>query len=555
MVVEIKRQVCDGQMLKWLFAAGLAWLEQHQKKVNAMNVFPVPDGDTGTNMRLTMKKAYDAIAHDDERNVGQVGEAIARGALMGARGNSGVILSQLLYGFSEALRGRDLLDMPLFARACERGVEMAYKAVNPPVEGTILTVAREASEGLNAFAKASGDLVEGFEVLLSAARASLQRTPDLLPILQKAGVVDSGGMGLTLILEGMSRLLKGETVFMNQNDTTSAAQPTDWQNALQPEDEAGYGYDVQFLIHGQVLDVEKIRADIDAMGWSTLVVGDSALVKVHVHVHDPGVPLSYAIGLGAAIDDIVVENMQMQYQGYVQQRASQEQSAEIIEVEGAAVIAVASGDGMNHLLKQDLGVAAVISGGQTMNPSTEDFLSVIERLPNHEIILLPNNRNIILAAEQAAGLMQDKQIRVVASRTIPQGISALIGYISTRETSTLDEIVEAMREGLHNIVTCEITTATRDVEINGVNVAEGQFIGLVDGQLRTASDTLETVVEQVLQKASADEYELITLYYGEGVTDRQAQALIERLRLAFSGQEFHLVYGGQPLYPYLISLE
>jgi uncharacterized protein len=555
MVVEIKRQICDGHMFKWLIAAGLAWLEHNQKKVNAMNVFPVPDGDTGTNMRLTMQKAYEAIAHHDEAHVGLVSEAVARGALMGARGNSGVILSQLLYGFSEAVRGADLLDLQLFARACERGVEMAYQAVNPPVEGTILTVARESSKVLSEFARTSTDLIDGFDVLLSAARDSLRRTPELLPILQKAGVVDSGGMGLMMILEGMSRLLKSEPVFMNQNGTARYAEQADWQGALVPEDEEGYGYDVQFLIHGQNLNVPKIRADIEAMGWSTLVVGDEKLVKVHVHVHDPGVPLSYAISLGAAIDDIVVENMQMQYEGYVARRSAEESGTEITHVEGVAVIAVASGLGMNQLLKDDLGVAAVISGGQTMNPSTEDFMAVIDRLPNDEIILLPNNKNIILAAEQAAALARDKQVRVVPSRTIPQGIGALVGYLGVRDHGKLDEIVEAMREALHNIVTCEITTATRAVEINNVAVSEGQFIGLVDGQLQVAADTLQETVMRVLQKARADEYELITLYYGEDVKETEAQSLVEQLQAAFAGQEFTLVYGGQPLYPYLISLE
>jgi uncharacterized protein len=553
MVVEIKRQVCDGHMLKWLFAAGLAWLEYNEKKVNTMNVFPVPDGDTGTNMLLTIKKAYEAIAHHDEANVGVVSEGIAKGALLGARGNSGVILSQLLKGFGEEVRGRDLLDLHLFAHACERGVELAYKAVNPPVEGTILTVAREASERLSAFAKGSSDLAEGFEILLTAGRESLFRTPELLPILKKAGVVDSGGMGLITILEGMSRLLNSEPVTMNINENSDLAERSDWQKSLEPEDEEGYGYDVQFLIHGEALNVAKIRADIEAMGWSTLVVGDETLVKVHVHVHDPGVPLSYAIRLGAAIDDIVVENMQMQYQGYVAKREAEE--SHIAYVEGVAVVAVASGEGMNHLLKEDLGVAVVISGGQTMNPSTEDFLSVIDRLPNDEIVLLPNNKNIILAAEQAAALARDKKVRVVPSRTIPQGISALVEYTNLRDSGKLDQIIEAMRDGIRNVVTCEVTTATRDVEINDVDVSEGQYIGLVDGQLRVAADTRDAAVQGVLEKARADEYELITLYYGDGVPETHAQALVERLQSLFGSQSFQLVYGGQPLYPYLISLE
>ena len=270
----------------------------------------------------------------------------------------------------------------------------------------------------------------------------------------------------------------------------------------------------------------------------------------------PGVPLSYAIDLGAAIDDVVVENMQMQYQGYVAKRAASEQSADDINpVDGIAVIAVASGEGMSQLLKQDLGVAAIVAGGQTMNPSAEDFLKLIDRLPNTEIILLPNNKNIILAAEQAATLARAKQVRVVPSKTVPQGIASLVSYLSLRESETLDEVVVGMREALRDVVTCEVTTATRDVEINEVRVVQGQYIGLMDGQLRVAADTLETLVLSLLAKAGADEYELITLYYGDQITQPQAAALMQQLSGKFAGQEFNLVYGGQPLYPYLISLE
>lgn len=559
MVVEIKRQVCDGHMLKWLIAAGLAWLEHHQQTVNAMNVFPVPDGDTGTNMRLTMQKAYDAIAKHDEKHAGLVFEAVAKGALLGARGNSGVILSQLFAGLATELRGYELLDLPLFARGCEEAVDSAYQAVNPPVEGTILTVAREASAALSDFARRSNDLVAGFEVMLEAGRASLQKTPDILPILKKAGVVDSGGQGLVMILEGMQRLLNGEPVNLRDDSEVMFQNGKSWQEALVPEDEEGYGYDVQFLIHpldGRALDVAKIRADIDAMGWSTLVVGEPSLVKVHVHVHDPGVPLSYAIALGAAIDDIVVENMQMQYEGYVTRREAQEQHDDINPVDGVAVVAVASGDGMRLLLKQDLGVAAVVSGGQTMNPSTEDFLAIIDRLPNQEIILLPNNKNIILAAEQAAALARDKQVHVIPSKTIPQGIAAQVAYISVRDSGgDLAAILEAMRESLHEVVTCEVTTATRDVEIDGVQVRQGQYIGLVNGQLRTAGDDLKSVSQATLTAAGAGDYELITLYYGSDLNATQAQAIVQDLAGAFVGQEFTLVYGGQALYPLLMSLE
>jgi DAK2 domain fusion protein YloV len=555
MVLEVKRQVCDGHLLKSLIAAGLSWLERNRDTVNKLNVFPVPDGDTGTNMLLTMKKAYAAIETSDDQDVDVVMAKVAKGALLGARGNSGVILSQILSGFSQELKGSATLDLALFNRACQRGVKSAYAAVNAPVEGTILTVAREAAEKLDAHARvANGDLVEGFEVLIEGGRAALAKTPDLLPILKKAGVVDSGGQGLVFILEGMLRLLHGEPV-----DTVQEAVPQSeterWQDALVPEDEEGYGYDVQFLLHGENLDVSKVRADIDAMGWSTLVVGDSQLIKVHVHVHDPGVPLSYAIKAGAFIDDIVVENMHEQYQDYVEQRESQTNAVEVREVDGIAVVAVSNGKGFRQLMLDELGVAAVISGGQTMNPSAEDFLSAIEQLPNNEVILLPNNKNIILAAEQAAKLSTGKKVRVVPTRTIPQAVAALVAYISLKDTETLDDVETGMAEAAREVVTCEVTTAVRNAEMNGVEVEDGQYIGIVNGELKVSAADLEEAVIEVVTKAGAADYELVTLYYGEQVSQTENDALLVWLSERFPAQEFTSVYGGQPLYPYIISLE
>ncbi len=562
MVLEVKHQICDGHLLKSLIAAGLSWLSQHEDVVNKLNVFPVPDGDTGTNMLLTMKKAYAAIETMDDRDVHKVMSKVAEGALRGARGNSGVILSQLLSGFTKELKGSEVLDLQLFNRACQRGVEAAYAAVNPPVEGTILTVARLAADKLHEHTHISnGDLVEGFEVLVMAGRAALAQTPELLPILQKAGVVDSGGQGLVFILEGMLRLLHGEPIDTGHGKHDVHDHSGDWQEALAPEDVDGYGYDVQFLLHGEHLNVAKIRDDIDAMGWSTLVVGDSQLVKVHVHVHDPGVPLSYAIGIGAYIDDIVVENMHQQYQDYVEQRqaehAKREQpdASEIRPVEGIAVIAVTNGPGLRDLFFNELGVSAVISGGQTMNPSAEDFLDAIERLPNDEIILLPNNKNIILAAEQAAKMITSKRVRVVPTRTIPQTIAALLACINLRESEAFDEVVSGMSEAAREIVTCEVTAATRDVELNGVDVVLGQYIGLIDGQLKVSSENLEETVMQVITRADAANYELITLYYGEEISPTQSENLLKQLSARFPAQEFTTVYGGQPLYPYIISLE
>lgn len=553
MIIETRHEVCNGHLLKWLVGAGLAWLEHNVDRVNQMNVFPVPDGDTGTNMLLTMRKACEQISHMNEEHAGIVAQAVARGALMGARGNSGVILSQLWDGFAKTVRGHELIDASLFVRACQSAVDAGYNAVVKPVEGTLLTVSREATQAIVNLAEHERDLTTLFETLVEAARRSLENTPNLLPILKEAGVVDSGGLGLVCILEGMLRLLQGERVHIDSPAALSA-NGYNWQQALAPEDEEGYGYDVQFLMRGANLDVEKVRAEIDAMGWSTLVVGDSHLIKVHVHVHDPGQPISYAIGLGAALDDIVVENMQKQYEEYVEERIARETDSSK-PVDGIAVVAVASGEGLRSLFLNDLRAAYVVTGGQTMNPSTEDFLSAIDALPNDEIILLPNNKNVIMAARQAAAFSHGKRVEVLPTRTIPQGINALLAYANAEETANFDAILSAMSELSSTIITGEVTRATRSVNLDGVDVQEGQYIGLLDGRLITADQELYRVAHSVLKAAHAEDYELITLYYGKDITKQQAEAVADALSAEFAGQEIIVVPGGQPLYPYIISIE
>jgi uncharacterized protein len=555
MVVEIRKQVCDGLMLKWLLAAGMEWLVYNQDQVNHMNVFPVPDGDTGTNMRLTMETAHDAVAQLHERHVGIMAQQAAQGALRGARGNSGVILSQLLHGFAVALRGHEVFDAPLLVTACQSAVSTAYNAVMEPVEGTMLTVARQTTEALAGYAEDNEDLVGALNVMVEASREALKATPDLLPVLKRAGVVDSGGQGLVFLLEGMKRVVDGETLDLEgrlsfQDDIQG------WEAALEPDDIDGYGYDVQFLMMGEALAVDEIRAAIDAMGWSTLVVGDEKLVKVHVHVHDPGQPLSYAISTGAMIDDIVVENMQAQYETYTRQRQEREAPGpDIRQVEGAAAVVVASGAGMRELFYEGLGAAMVIAGGQTMNPSTQDFLDAIERLESKEILLLPNNRNVLLAAQQAVSMTEGKQVRVIPTTTLPQGISAMLAYLDLREGGGLDEIADGMREAAGYVITCEVTLANRDAHFDQISVRRGAYIGLLDDELVSSGDELDEVVHDLLRKAGTEQHELVTVYYGEDITEDQAAALIETLRAAFPGQHFEPVNGGQPLYPYVFSVE
>ncbi len=506
-------------------------------------------------MYLTMRHAYLEIATLEESHVGKLSAALAHGALKGARGNSGVILSQIFAGTAKALDGHARLTAPLLADACRMAVDAAYNAVDKPVEGTILTVSRQMMEAVLKRQQEEHDLIALLKSMVFAGRAALRHTPELLPVLKKAGVVDSGGAGLIYIFEGMLRSLCGKALVVDGDLLVSDSAET-WQDALVPEDELGYGYDVQFLMRGDNLNIDNVRKDINAMGWSTLVVGDNKLIKVHVHVHNPGDPLAYAINLGATLDDIVVENMQRQYEEYVEKREQREDHVRL-DISGVAVITVASGDGLRELFSQQLNAAHVISGGQTMNPSTGDFLNAINALPNTDIILLPNNKNVILAAQQAAANAVGKNVRVISSTTIPQGIATMFEYVNlcSQEHCTLDEIVDAMSGVLGDVITCEITNATRDAEFDGVQVRAGQYIGLINDRLTISGDDITQVARDLLQTAGAKRSERITLYYGSDATEAQANRLADTLMLDFGRQEFEVVYGGQALYPYIISVE
>jgi DAK2 domain fusion protein YloV len=553
-------RACDGQTLKQLAQAGRDWLDQHHALVNQLNVFPVPDGDTGTNMLMTMRNAIKEIAADDSGHAGHIAARIAHGAMMGSRGNSGTILSQLWQGFAHALKDQRVMTAELAVRGIREAADTAYRGVIKPVEGTILTVAREAAEEAEAAYQDTQDLETILARVVDRAKDAVARTPQMLPILQKAGVVDSGGSGLAYILEGMLRYVRGEAVTSLDVEITQTQE--DLAATLAPEDEMGYGYDVQFIIKGDSLNVNVIRSAIDAMGWSTLVVGDDEAVKVHVHVHDPGIPLSYGVSLGA-ISDIVVENMQEQFQDYVRDRSEgtglfegaheEEEDAPAFDLEPGdiGVVAVASGSGLARVFKQ-LGATQLVMGGQTNNPSTQEILEAVQRVPTSKVILLPNNKNIILAAEQAARLATNQEVIVVPTRSMPQGISALLPYDPKGE---LQDVAEAMAEAKDEVVTGEITTATRSVEINGVEVENGQIIGLIDGMLSVSGDNLDNVMQQVLQQMQVEQRELVTLYYGDGIQQPDAAAMVERLQAQYAGQSFELVQGGQPHYHYILSAE
>ncbi|MCR4408236.1 MAG: DAK2 domain-containing protein [Anaerolineae bacterium] len=531
---------CDGQGLKRLLAAGLAWLERHSEAINALNVFPVPDGDTGTNMLLTMQSAYEEIAHSPQDTVGEIAQAASYGALMGARGNSGVILSQILRGFARSLEKKQTFNAAEFAAALQEASATAYKGVIKPVEGTILTVIREVANAAVGAAGDSDDLRYVLEIITHHAREAVAHTPALLPVLREAGVVDAGGQGLFIILEGMNRYIQGES--MAEDVTLSRAVDL---HISAPEE--GYGYDVQFVITGQNLDVDEIRTNIARMGESTLVVGDTNTVKVHVHTPEPGNPLNYAARLGS-LSRVIVENLQEQYQEFILGRV--QPAAMEKPYSGIAIVAVASGAGLMRVM-ESLGASAVVPGGQSMNPSTEELLRAIENTGAEEVILLPNNSNVIMAAQQAQAL-SSKKVKVVPTKTIPQGIGALLAF---NYQADLETNASSMERAAEEIQTGEITVASRDVQINGLDIKEGQIIGLVNGDLTTTAPTLEEATRQVLQQMHAEECEILTIYYGESITAEEAEALATMLRAQYPDLEIEVVDGGQPHYPYILSIE
>jgi uncharacterized protein len=551
---------CDGHQLRKLAQAGLYWLEYNCQHVNALNVFPVPDGDTGTNMLLTMRSACNRVQNGDEAHVGKVAQELSQGALMGARGNSGVILSQIWRGLAKSLKNRATFNTLDLAEALQEAADTAYKGVMRPVEGTILTVIREGADEAQDAAEKSQDLRFMTERVLERCQQALARTPDLLPILKQAGVVDSGGQGLVYIFEGMLRYVHGQLSGMENGGAGVTAVPA--QALVAPEEgNLEFPYDVQFILMGENLDVLKVRAEIDAMGDSTVVVGDDKVIKVHIHVKDPGEPISYGIRHGI-ISDVVVENMQLQMEEIIQAAPSQGgQSSSLImaptsdngpaiEPGQIGVIAVTAGAGLGRVFRS-LGAAAVVNGGQTNNPSTEEIFQAIQDVPTNKIIILPNNKNIILTAE-AAGDLSPKDVVVVATRTAPQGISAMF---SLDLNGDLEAVAEAMQEMSAQVVSGEITRATRSVTLDGVTVEEGQFIGLVDGRLAVSAAELDELLPPLLETMAVAECEIVSLYYGEGVSQSEAEAFKEQIQTLYPDLEVELLAGNQPHYHYILGAE
>jgi len=535
---------CDGQMLKQMIRTSMNWFERHTPSINALNVFPVPDGDTGTNMYLTLQAAWEEIHPLSTEAISTISQAVAHGALMGARGNSGVILSQLFRGLAQALEDSITMDAAGFAEGLQQASQIAYKAVIRPVEGTILTVARRAAESATEAAGEVTDIRELMAKVVESARLAVDETPSQLPVLAEAGVVDAGGQGFYIILDGWLRHLRGETII-------SEAALEKSVDLIHPEGaEVGYGYDVQFILRGEDLDIDTILADIDAMGDSTLVVGDNRTVKVHVHTPEPGNPLNYGAAMGS-LSRVIVENLQEQFEEFIEsQPAVPVPAVPKPPATGIAIIAVVPGAGLSRVY-ESLGTAAIVRGGQTMNPSTEDLLKAIEGLENQEILILPNNKNVILSAQQAEKL-SDRTIRVIPSKTIPQGISALLAF---NYQTDLDTNVQLMTDALDDVYTGEVTTAVRSVKLNGIDVEKGQIIGLLNGSLTAAGSEITDVVLQLIEKMEAEDLEILTLYYGEGVTHEESQSLARVISERYPDFEVEIIEGNQPHYPYIISGE
>lgn len=538
-------QVDSANLLAALRAA-CDWLELHRDAVNALNVFPVPDGDTGTNMLLTMRAALAEVNGSVPPTVAEVLRLASQGALMGARGNSGVILSQILRGLARGAEGRAVWTAQDLAHAFHEAAVTAYKGVMRPVEGTILTVIREAAEAAERANAEDASIVELLQRILAEARISLARTPELLPVLKTAGVVDAGGQGLVFLMEGAVKYARGERIEMEHRQASV-------EHANAELLDSNYNYDTQFIVQGTGLDVEAIRERIATMGDSVLVVGGPEAVKVHVHSDHPGEALEYGISLGR-VTSVIVENMRAQYEEFV---ASHQASAAFAaatapaeEASSISIVAVAPGDGLKKVF-ESLGASYVVSGGQTMNPSTQDLLSAIERVPRDQVILLPNNKNIILAAQQAKAY-STKHVEVVGTRSIPQGIAALMAL---NYQSGLEENSATMAEHCTDVQTIEITRAVRTVQVNGLSVQEGQFIGLLNGDLVAADDSCQAVITSILERIGIENIEILTLYYGEDVTRAEADALVEALSEAYPTLSIEVIPGGQPHYHYIISAE
>ena len=550
----MKQTTIDGQLLKEMLLSGAYELDNNKAMVNSLNVFPVPDGDTGTNMSATMASAASEINQVKDISLQSIGNALAMGSLMGARGNSGVILSQLLRGFSKQLKGKDTIDTEDFAAALKEGVTTAYRAVMKPTEGTILTVAREAAEAAESISKEEKDIYVFLKSVIAAAEDTLSRTPDMLPVLKQAGVVDAGGKGLTVIYDGMLKRLESGAVIekKEQMEVKEKASTKTSYESIDTSD-IKFGYCTEFFIKTQSGDPDSFRDIIKNYGDSIAVVGMDTLIKVHIHTNTPGTVLNEAMKLGE-LSRIKIDNMREQHRSLSedtpQEAEKEQQETAAVQEKEYGLITVAMGEGISDIFK-DLGVDIIIQGGQTMNPSTQDILEAVEKVNAKNIIILPNNGNIVMAAQQARDI-SPKNVYVVPTKSIPQGITAVIAL--NPELSP-EENIDEMTSAIKYVKTGQVTYAVRDTVVNDVDIKEGNIIGMYNGKLVKSGPELDKVTKELLESMMDEDSELVTILYGEDASEASAQEIADYLEAKYPDCEISINYGGQPIYYYILSVE
>jgi len=547
-VAATKATGVDGQLFKRALLGSLSWLAANHEEVNRLNVFPVPDGDTGTNMLLTLQSAVEDVKESNAAEVSKIAKLASHGSLMGARGNSGVILSQIFRGFARAVEGKSSLTPAELAAAFEEAANAAYRAVNKPTEGTILTVAREAGRAASAAASSpDANVPRVIAAAAAGARAAVLKTPGQLQILRDAGVVDAGGFGLQLILEGMLKSVEEtEPLPATLAEAKPHATPASQVSLALPE--GGWGYCTEFLIEGNNLDIELIRNQIEALGNSVMVVGEPELVKVHVHTDDPTRVINLAGGYGKLMK-LNVGDMSTQHRRILETEGGVTAGGPP-RPNGVGLAVVVAGRGLVHIFR-GLGVDAIIEGGQTMNPSTQDMLTAIESVPYEEVVLLPNNSNVIPAAKQVVGLTK-KKVHVIDTHSVPQGVSAVVAFRSERPA---EENLRAMKAEAERVQTIEVTHAVRDTRSNGLKVKKGDVIGLINDRLEFAGSDYAEVVNKALGKLGPDSYELVTVYRGEQASDDEMKRLESEIRSSYPGLEVEVQQGGQQHYPFILSVE
>ena len=545
----------NGLVLAEMIDLGSKNLAKNAEKINALNVFPVPDGDTGTNMNLSMSSGAKETAANVVENIGELGKSFSKGLLMGARGNSGVILSQLFRGMSQYIADKKEVNAKEFAEAIQNGVSIAYKAIIKPVEGTILTVAREAAEaGLKA-AENTTSVVEVMEAIYAEAQASLKRTPELLPILKEVGVVDSGGQGLVCVYQGFVAALKGEKIegleAVETNLVDMQFEDNHDMDFMNPEDIV-YGFCTEFTVRldkeKKEFNEDKFREDMSKFGDSLLVISDSEFVKIHVHTEKPGDVFNYGQQYGELIK-IKSDNMREQHREVLRKQEAKQATAPK-ELKEQAMISISMGAGLSKVLTS-MGVDYIVEGGQTMNPSTEDIMKAIKEVNAKNIFIFPNNKNIQLAAKQAAELAEEN-VFVVESKTAPQGLAAVMVY---NPQAAAEENFANMQEVLSTVSTLEVTHAVRDTNIEGVEIKKDEFMGIRNGKIVVSNLSLNTVLEELLEKSLDEDSEIVTLYLGEESTEEYTDFLEQLIEEKYPDVEVELIESGQPVYPYIIGVE